>query len=215
MRKINDIALAEIERLRAEGIEPTAAEIVEIHELSQIIATPETRQMLAKGTPVRLCDGVHLWPLTLAADDWWLRVGERCTDSEAALAYAMVHGDRQELAYATESDVKQWRDKLPVTRAQVSDAIAQVTESENVVEMPPTRARGDHSPGAISALAMALHGGTPEMWERAVRLSYITELFEAAYQAGSDKPTPDDRRIKAQAAMLWATQKMREARKHG
>ena len=62
LAKLSGLAEAEIESLRADGIDLTPAEIIEINALSWAIESPESRRLLSRGAPVSV-GGVYLWPL--------------------------------------------------------------------------------------------------------------------------------------------------------
>ena len=59
LAKLSELAEAEIESLRAEGIDLTPAEIIEINALGWAVESPETRRLLARGVPVAV-GGVYL-----------------------------------------------------------------------------------------------------------------------------------------------------------
>jgi hypothetical protein len=74
--QLNSLAEAEIAALRADGIQPTDAEIVKLNALGWAVETPHFRRTLARGCPVQV-GGSTLWPLTIRAADWVDRVGEK------------------------------------------------------------------------------------------------------------------------------------------
>jgi len=66
--RLASLAEAEIDGLAAEGITPTAAEIVHINALAHLVESPSSRVALARGRPV-FVGGAYLWPITLYASD--------------------------------------------------------------------------------------------------------------------------------------------------
>jgi len=72
------------------------------------------------------------------------------------------------------------------------------------------------SPGLadLSAVIVAAVGGDPNIWERQVRIGYIYEVMAAVARSpqgtGDGKPDPNDPRIQAQAAIIWAVKKIRQ-----
>lgn len=207
--KLSDLARVELETLQAEGIVPTWDDVAELNALGWQVCTPEVRRELSRGSPVALGDQ-WLRPLTLAAWAWFERVGETCHDQNAALAYAMAHGSDEALDVATRADVRRWYRRLRVTEREVLFAVAEVIDQDRTPELP--RKGSGNGMAEIGAVAMAHCGGTPDMWERHVRIGYIGEVLAAIGRtsgAADGKPDPTDPRIQAQAAMIWAVEKIR------
>ncbi len=88
--RLNDLARAEIDELRADGITLTDDDVVAINQLAAEVATPAMIATLARGTPIEV-GHVTLWPLTLAGADWYDSYGYNTVDPEVALAYALAH----------------------------------------------------------------------------------------------------------------------------
>jgi len=229
--QLSDLARAELETLAAEGIVPSWDDVAELNALGWQVETPETRRELARGSPVSV-GGVTLRPLTLAGWAWFERVGEQCRDQNAALAYAMAHGanvcrersgwrllfdllrgkaGESELDCATPIDVWEWRRKIRATERELVLAVAEVIDQDRGPELPPRK----DSPGLadLSAVIVAAVGGDPDTWERQVRIGYVGEVMAAVARSqgtGDGKPDPNDPRIQAQAAIIWAVKKIRQ-----
>ena len=174
---LNDIARAKIAELRDLGIELTDEDIVKINALSADVLTPDTRQALARGRPVE-CGGVWLWPLTIAASDWFNKVGCNLSNATAALAYAMAHGDDPELCKAQARAVWLWYIRLRVRGSALDLAIANVLEQDEETEIPhrPSEERG-MSAGELSAAMVATVGGDPAMWERQMSVGFVRAIL--------------------------------------
>lgn len=216
--KLNHLAEAEIELLRAKGIEPTAAEIVELNALGWRVQTPETRRELARGVPVEV-GGVYLWPMSLYAQDWFNRVGCRLRGETAksfALAYAMAHGrdDGEPLAISgkrARKAVMKWGKKLKCTRGELAVALEQILTQEEEYEPPPEPSEGKGiTVGEFSAFLAAACGGDPDFWERRCSMGYTHAVLDAITKQNSakDKATAGDPRIKAERALGWAAEKI-------
>jgi len=208
--QLSDLARAELEALAAEGIVPSWDDVAELNALGWQVETPETRRELARGSPVPV-GGVTLRPLTLAGWAWFERVGEQCRDQNAALAYAMAHGSDAALDDMTAANVREWRRKIRATERELVLAVAEVIDQDRGPELPTRK----DSPGLadLSAVIVAAVGGDPATWERQVRIGYVGEVMAAVARSQGTcdgKPDPNDPRIQAQAAIIWAVKKIRQ-----
>lgn len=218
MRRLNDTARAMLERLRAEGITPTASDIVRINALAHDLESPKMRRQLAKGRPVQL-GHAWLWPLTLAATDWYLSTGDQCHDTEQALAYAMAHGHSEGLDTATPKNVKQWARRLRVTQRQLRVAVAEVLDQDDVEHLPPATDKDPATYAQLVRIMTELHGGTIEQWERQVSQAYIFETIEilATQTNAGDQTAAQLMRHKANKVLMLAIEaiKTREDKRNG
>lgn len=211
---LSEAARAEIDTLRADGIDLTPEEVVELNAIGWEIETPEIRRELSRGTPVTV-GGATLRPLTLAGWAWFERVGDKGSDQDAALGYAMAFGGDPAIDTASMADVDKWKDGLTCTPRELTCAIAEVIANERGLELPPAKVN-DTTPADIVASVMAECGGTPDVWERHVRIGYLTELLAAVGRSRggeSSGPSPNDPRVKATAAIMWCAEKIRRSRK--
>ena len=221
LAKLSELAEAEIETLRADGIDLTPAEIVEINALGWAVESPETRRLLARGAPVAI-GGVYLWPMSLYAQDWFDRVGcHLCGNKQQtyALAYAMAHGrDAGEpLAMEgreAEKTVKQWGKSLKCTFGELNVAISQVLAQDEDAEQPPSET-GGMTMGDFSAFLASACGGDPDFWERRCAAGYTHAVLDALCRQNSAEghKTMADPRIKAERALGWAIEKIKKSRK--
>jgi hypothetical protein len=222
LAKLSELASAEIETLRSDGIELTPEEIVEINALGWAVETPEARLSLSRGVPVYI-GGCALWPLTLYAQEWFDRVGCRLPGlalQTYALAYAMHYGrtDGEELTHTgirAAVVVAAWAAKLRCTFGELNEAISQIMQQDEEYEQPPAR-EGDKrmSIGEVSAMLSAALGGDPDFWERRCAASYAYDVLEASVRQNQvdDKPNAADPRIVATRALGWAVKKIRNKR---
>lgn len=232
--RLNDLAAREIDALEADGIRPTAAEVVKLNALGWAIETPCARRELSRGVPVMLCEGVYLWPLTIQAADWQDRVGENLTPSKTdllfhhrlsvdlplvALAYAMAH------AYAEGSELEidgpgasktvlRWASRLKCTAEGLKEAIADVVAQQDSPDFPHNDDGRRMSVGEFSIHLSARCGGTPEFWERRCSISYAaTLLASVAHQSAADgKTISGDLKISALSALGIESERIRNER---
>ena len=213
--RLNDLARAELGALRAAGVTPSDDEIVEINALAADVLSPDTRRALARGRPFR-AGSAWLWPLTIAAADWFQTVGADLPDPGAALGYAMAHGG-DELATIGAAEVDTWFRSLKCRRGELDLAIAACIEQDEQPETPTRDTDRAPTPGELSATMMAAVGGTPEMWERQVSIGYVRAVLEtlgAQHSAGTSHVPPSVAR--ATMALGMACERIKErGRKDG
>ena len=205
---LNDKAAAEIERLTALGCAVPPADVVRLNALAWAIETPEVRMRLARGTPVK-CGTAWLWPLTLAAADWFQRSGCDMPDAQTALAFAMAHGDTEGIATADWPTVRAWKRSLRCTAGQLVEAVSQVLAQDDEPEIP--KARTESARHSLTALLVAQCGGTVEQWERRVSLSFCVDALQASMaqdEAGGRKTPHNDPTMRAELAMLIAVEEI-------
>ena len=222
LAKLSELALAEIDNLRADGIDLTPAEIIEINALGWAVETPETRRLLARGAPVEI-GGIYLWPMSLYAQEWFNRVGCQLDGNKQqayALAYAMAHGrdDGEPLAIegrTAEKTIARWARSLKCTFGELNVAISQILQQEEEAEQPPDET-GGMSIGDFSAfLASACPGASPDFWERRCASSYTHAVLDCMVRQNSAEghKTMADPRIKSERALGWAIEKIKKNRK--
>jgi hypothetical protein len=201
---LNDKAAEAIESLRAQGCAVTDSDVCRLNALAWHIETPQLQRELSRGRPVQ-CGNVWLWPLSLAAQDWYLETGERFAKPLFALAYAMAHSHDEALDTATQRDVLRWARRIRATRAQVQTCIAQVlTAGEKDEE--PVAAKDVPSCGHIASVLAACCGGSPKDWERNCSFDYarrfLTLHFDQQQADGKSGISPEVAR--AERAFGWA-----------
>jgi hypothetical protein len=175
---LNDLARAEIDDLRAAGVALTDDDIVLINALAADVLRPDVRRALSRGRPV-LCGGAWLWPLTIAAADWYTETGVHMPDPTAALAYAMASRNDANLHETDWPLVRRWYRALRCRAGELALAMSEVIAQDEETEIPHRADERGLSPGELSAAMMATAGGTPELWERQVSIGYVRAVLNA------------------------------------
>ena len=222
--KLCDLASAELEALAGEGIACTPGEILRIQWLAQQVETPAARMALARGNPVHV-GGAVLWPLTMAADQWWRAASPYATTNReqiAVAAYAMAHcraidGLETVAPDRAVSVAGRWLKGLQCRPEEVVEAVALVQEQDDIEPdiTDPKRQHSETSASGLVALLCALVGGPPDVWERQVAIGYIRQQLEASYaqiaaKAGHDAAAT--RRIDATRNLGLAVEEIRQSR---
>jgi len=221
LAKLSELAQAEIESLRADGIDLTPAEIIELNALGWAVESPETRRLLSRGAPVPVA-GLYLWPLSLYAQEWFNRVGCHLngnTRQAYALAYAMAHGrdDGEPLAMEgreAEKVVSRWAKSLKCTFGELNVAISQILQQEEDYEQPSSET-GGMAVGDFSAFMAVATGDDPDFWERRCAAGYTYAVLDCITRQNSaeGRKTMADPRIKAERALGYKIEQIKKSRK--
>jgi hypothetical protein len=215
--KLSGLAEAELDTLRADGVDLTPADVVQINALAWEVESPESRRLLSRGVPV-FVGGVTLWPLTLYAEEWKDRVAKKLPASwrTVGLAYAMAHGHTDDAlnidGWQALKAVKRWHKKLRCKNSELHVAMHQILSQDKGGELPPDNGDGKAlTIGELSSLLAATAGATPEFWERRCSVSYCFSVLSAiARQNAADgKPLAGDPRLRAERALGWAIERIR------
>ena len=222
LAKLSKLAEAEIEGLRADGVDLTPAEIIELNALGWAVESPETRRLLARGAPVPVA-GLCFWPMSLYAQEWFDRVGCHLTGNTRqtyALAFAMAHGrdDGEPLAIdgrEAEKTVSRWAKSLKCTFGELNVAISQVLQQDEEHEQPPSEENGGMTIGDLSAFIATTCGGDPDFWERRCAAGYAYSVLDCICRQNSAEghKTLADPRIKADRALGYCVNQKRKAKK--
>jgi hypothetical protein len=214
-----DLARAEIEKLKAKGIEPSPDEIIKINALAHRVITPETRVLLSRGLPVRV-GGAVLWPLTLCAIEWLNQNQVTRGDQFDWIGYAMAHGrvdDESLTVYGrvAKEAVSSWVRSLRCTDRELMEGVAQCSSQDDKLETPPDNTGTPMSIGDFSAFLAINCGADPGFWERRVSAGYTLAILSALVQQNhADKfPCKDDPRIVAERALGYYIEKIETSRK--
>ena len=218
--RLSPLAEAEVDGLAADGITPTAAEIVHINALAHLVESPTSRVALARGRPVAV-GGVYLWPMTLAGSDWFRNVGGNLPGQTLqiyALAYAMAHG-RKELpwdAREAQGVVRAWGHSLKCRMAELEAAIGGVVDQD---EPPPDTGETARSAtaGELSVMLAAMTSTDPAVWEYQCSLTYVLAMLDTlvAQNAAKGESTKHDPRIKAERALGLVVHRIRKRAQRG
>jgi hypothetical protein len=159
--------------------------------------------------------GVLLWPLTLAASEWYRSVGCNLSGHEHnALAYAMAHcyaaGDPFALAEPGQT-VSAWVRTIKATTGSVRAAMESVVLQMENMDMPPNKDGRTVSVGEVSAMLAAMTSIPPDFWESRCCINYAVAMLHVAMQQANQtgKPLASDPTIKAEIALGWAVLKVR------
>ena len=188
-RTLSNQATAELADLRARGIAVTDQDVVLINALCWEIESPTNRAQLARGKPIE-CGGVWFWPLTVSALHWISETADKMPNSDLACAYAMAY-DGDCIEKTTWADVRKWSKKVNATQAQLETVMRALIDEDT--RLTTENANTDEQQATVCKLSLtmhALHGGTPEMWERQVSIGYVFDFVDtllAQARAGSDK----------------------------
>lgn len=187
---LTDLAEAQIDALRGEGIEPTPQEILNIQELS-LEASRYANDCTdpAWGIPVPV-GSVLLWPHTIAAR-WWYDKETEGIDIETKifyLAYSMcfAHEKDKFLVFGKEAKkvVMDWALHLDCRIEQLVDACGEVFEDVPRVKVPTVGEDEDKdedaSTGGLVTFAVALMGGDPAMWEFQCTIEFVRSAIRRA-----------------------------------
>lgn len=181
MSYLSPLAAAEIASLEAEGIVLSAEDVARIDALARRVEKPQQQLTLARGKPIAI-GGAVLWPMTLAASDWFQTVGCEMGGQimqTFALAYAMAHGDK-ELPYDPETArtcVTAWKRKLRCRYTQLVTAIRLIHEQLDLLEtVEATQQRA--SIADITLMMSALTGIAPAVWEYQCSIPYVLQMLD-------------------------------------
>lgn len=211
---LSSLAAAEIDTLEAEGIRLTAHEVIHIAALCERLETPGLRRALARGVPVPI-GGVHLWPLTLYAADWWQRIGDKLRTKRQrflALAYAMANGrkDLPETISEAARAVRRWVRKLKCREAELKEAVTQIQAQDAELD---TEDGGEPATfGDISLMLTAMTGTRPEVWERQCGIPYVLDMLNTivAHNNADGSSSVHDPRIRAERAIGLCVERIRK-----
>jgi len=222
--KLCPLAEYEIEELREDGFEPNLSEIVEINALAWAAQTSDNRISLSRGIPM-FAGNVALWPLTLEAGDWYMRISQKLPTEYLnclALGYAMANCYSDNGAFdKSKSDtikaIMAFTVKMKCRHGTLKMAISDVLQQDENPDMPPPikgKEEEDHSlkAGDISLFLAANSSATAEFWESRCSASYTLDMLsKIVSQDKADGKNPQDEdMIKATIAMGWAVEKVKQ-----
>jgi hypothetical protein len=168
MRRVPDIAAAEIFRLRKDGVELTDDDVVWLASLAREVERPGGMTPEAAGLMdgLRLSDGTILRPLTIRASRWLDRAGKlfESISDLYVVAYAMANRGKlvmNQPARDVVSDVLAWVDALNCEPAEVESAVARMLDHD----APKHPDESGMSAEKVIALLVAATGIPAERWE--------------------------------------------------
>ena len=181
-----DLAEDELNALEAEGIRPTAQDILAVQALALEAMGDFDDGLRLHGAPVAI-GGVVLWPLTIAGCIWRDEVEARLdADDYSArlfiLAYALAHGrDKDALnVYGREAlkAVWRWARGLRCGLADLVAAVNDVMADKPRVVSDESKDDADKSaPAEIAEMAMAIFGTDPDIWRYQLGLEEVIAVI--------------------------------------
>jgi len=187
MWKLTDLAEDHIEKLRGEGIILTPQEILYIQQLSLEVSYPDRSAARSKGAPI--CVGGSVFrPLTIAGAYWFDDAKEHCPDEATSLfayCYALAYGhDRERMSAVGKEEVLSalvaWKRTLTCTADELFEVVSKVHGDE---WQPPPQDNDEGKRYSLSYLvqmAVAMMGGTPELWEYECSIQFVAETVMRA-----------------------------------
>lgn len=176
MSNVAEIAQAEIERLKADGIECTLEEIVWLNDLGRKVESPAGRVDYAlAGFPIR-CGNLVLWPFSIASGNWFDAVC-KMFKTEAmqlyCLGFAFANARNPDVQWETLNDyhgvrdtVNSWALHTGCTAAELKAAISRVLPQMDYPHPIKAKARNDEpKPTSFIADLVAGTGLSAEYWQ--------------------------------------------------
>jgi hypothetical protein len=177
-----ELAITEIQELRAAGIEPTLDEVVWINDLAREVDNPyggENRRHAGKPSKA---GNVWLWPFTIQARIWYQQAVEWFDGSLElqgdALAFALAHG-REAGAFvhlagykSAKKAVCDWKSRLACTDDELSAAILDVMPMDD--ELAEIEARFNAEYNAKHNITEDEKPGKDFDWDESVDLLIAT-----------------------------------------
>ena len=190
--KLTDLAESQIEKLKADGLEVTPQEVLDIQSLSlEAIGEFEDGTRI-NGRPV-IVGNVALWPLTIAASIWREEVEELLDDADYnsrlfVLAYCMANGHSKEALQthgkAALKQVYHWAKHLTCSTADLLNAVNEVLgDKPRVTFDDGEETDKDHAagPSYLAETALAIFGTNPEIWLYQLSIEAVADILAKHY----------------------------------
>ena len=202
-----DLAEDEISALEAEGIQPTAQNILDIQALALDAMGDFDDGLRLHGSPVSI-GGVVLWPMTIAGCIWRGEVEEKLAADDFSsrlyvLAYALAHGhDKEALSLQGRDALKavlRWARGLRCSLSDLSAAVNDVmADRPRVVFASDVDAEsGKSAPAEIAEMAMAIFGTDPDIWRYQLSLEEVIAIIRRHSALKKQKSTVEVRKVEA------------------
>jgi len=174
---VADIARAEFEAMRAEGINLTLDEAVQLNAYGCAVECPEGESNPALSGGAVRCGNVTLRPLTGGAEDWWAHCACRWFQTDRGLslatAFACVVGrtagsfDGLDNERAARRAVMRWAWRCTATSAELKAAVLRVVPAlaePHTIPAPPGAKTKRREYVEVLAEIAALSGLPAEYW---------------------------------------------------
>lgn len=188
--KLTDLAESQIERLKADGVEVTPQEVLDIQALSLEAIGEFEDGIRLNGTPV-VIGGIVLYPLTIGASIWREEVEAMLDDADYnsrlfLLAYCMANGRNQDAfsAHGREAlkAVYHWAKKVRCNTADLLNAVNDVLgDAPRVTFANSNEDEKSESAAYLAQMAMAIFGGDPAVWQYQLSISAVADILAKHY----------------------------------
>ena len=190
-----ELARTEIADLQAQGIHPTADEIVWLNELAIEVECPAGRVPYhSAGEPVRMGSQI-MWPFTVGSAEWWAKVANGKAfitpdGSRNALAFCLCNG-RQPEVFAdllTVDDareaVNKWVMRCGATADERNAAILRCVPEIGAPHVLHSKGDKTAAPDASDTMVAELEAGTglPGEYWRGQLQSHAVKCLRAVYR---------------------------------
>jgi len=201
---------ATLAALRADGIEPSDAEVVWLARLRWVCDHPEDGSIpWVSGAPVQY-GGVDFWPLHHLAEVWWMRAHKLLAGKETAqlAAYLFAHacsgvGDVSLRRITSSADIEraavEWFDSLPIHEREIDPLMFRIMEIDGdrqTVPAPCKKANDDQDNGGdgttfVAIMSKAFPGMSSEYWLTGVAASSARKMLieQASKSTWANSPT--------------------------
>ena len=183
---ICELAEDELNALEADGIKPTAQDVLAIQALALDAMGDFDDGLRLHGAPVSI-GGVVLWPLTIAGCIWREEVEARLGAGDYSarlyvLAYALAHGHDKDALNVYGRDalkaVWRWARGLRCGLVDLVAAVNDVMADKPRVVSDESKDDADNSaPSEIAEMAMAIFGTDPDIWRYQLGLEEVIAII--------------------------------------
>lgn len=202
-----DLAEDEISALEAEGIQPTAQNILDIQALALDAMGDFDDGLRLHGSPVSI-GGVILWPMTIAGCIWREEVEDKIDADDFSsrlyvLAYALANGhDKAALDVQGREALKavlRWARGLRCSLTDLCAAVNDVMADRPrvVFDSDADSSGGKSAPAEIAEMAMAIYGTDPDIWRYQLSLEEVIAIIHRHNAIKRQKNTVEARKVEA------------------
>lgn len=183
---ICDLAEDELDALEAEGIRPTAQDVLAIQALALEAMGDFDDGARLHGAPVTIGD-VVLWPPTIAGCIWREEVEAKLDANDYysrlfVLAYSLAFGRDKDALNVFGRDalkaVLKWARGLRFGVADLAAAVNEVMgDRPRVPRKSDTDDADESAPAELAEIAMATFGGNPDVWRYQLGISEVIGIL--------------------------------------
>lgn len=201
---ICDLAEDELKALEADGIRPTAQDVLAIQALALEAMGDFDDGLRLHGAPI-IISGVVLWPPTIAGCIWREEVEAKLDADDYCsrlyvLAYSLAHGrDKAALEVFGRDALKavlKWarglRCGMPDLVAAVNEVLGERPRISDADKADKDEA-DESAPAELVEIAMATFGGNPDVWRYQLGMSEVISILRR-HRAMKSQGNPIERR---------------------